>query len=100
MYVDEVDFRETLAYDQLIGLVFTEFVHRQMKQLEELETACVQTETDHGPWTKTREHREITDEDDRWMTCANKAISMIDRDIWRGILEAFKILKYPNPSSE
>ena len=37
MYVDEVDFRETLAYDQLIGLIFTEFVDRQMQQLEELE---------------------------------------------------------------
>ena len=44
IYVYEVDFRETLAYDQLIGLVFTEFVHRQMQQLEELETACVKTE--------------------------------------------------------
>ena len=44
MYVDEVDFQETLSYDQLIGLVFTEFVHRQMQQLEELETACVKTE--------------------------------------------------------
>ena len=94
MYVDEVDFRETLAYDQLIGLVFTEFVHRQMKQLEELETACVKTETDHGPWTKMKECCEITDEDDRWLTYADKAISMIDRDdIWRGLLEAFKILK-------
>ena len=37
MYVDEVDFRETLDYDQLIGLIFTEFVDRQMQQLEELE---------------------------------------------------------------
>ena len=101
MYVDEVDFRETISYDQLIGLVFTEFVHRQMQQFEELETACVKTEIGHGPWTKMRGHCEITDEDDRWMSYAGKAMSMIDRDdIWRGILEAFKILKYPNPSSE
>ena len=48
-----------------------------------------------------REHCEITDEDDRWLTYADKAISMVDRDdIWRGILEAFKILKYPIPSSD
>ena len=45
-----------------------------------------------------REHCEITDEDDRWLTYADKAISMVDRDdIWRGILEAFKILKYLIP---
>ena len=101
MYVDEVDFQETLSYDQLIGLVFTEFVHRQMQQLEELETACVKTEITYSPWTAMREHCEITDEDDRWLTYAVKAISIIDRDdIWRGILEAFKILKYPIPSSD
>ena len=101
IYVDEVDFRETLAYDQLIGLVFTEFVHRQMQQLEELETACVKTEIAHSPWTNMREICGITDEDDRCVTYADKAISMIDRDdIWRGVLEAFKVLKYPNPSSE
>ena len=79
IYVDEVDFRETLAYDLLIGLVFKEFVHRQMQQLEELE-ACVKTEIAHSPWTKMREICEITDEDDRWVTYADKAISMIDRD--------------------
>ena len=85
MYVDEVDFRETLAYDLLIGLVFKEFVHRQMQQLEEQETAYVKTETDHVPRTKMREHCEIVDEDDRWLTYADKAIQMIDRDdIWRG----------------
>ena len=101
MYVDEVDFQETLSYDQLIGLVFTEFVHRQMQQLEELETACVKTEVVYSSWTAMREHCEITDEDDRWLTYADKAISMVDRDdIWRGILEAFKILKYPIPSSD
>ena len=75
MYVDEVDFRETLAYDQLIGLVFTEFVHRQMQQLEELETACVKTGIAHSPVTKMREHCEITDEDDRWLTYADKSES-------------------------
>ena len=75
MYVDEVDFRETLAHDQLIGLVFTEFVHRQMQQLEELETACVKTGIAHSPVTKMREHCEITDEDDRWLTYADKSES-------------------------
>ena len=80
MYVDEVDFRETLAYDQLIGLGFTEFVHRQMLQLEERETACVKTEIAQSRWTKMREICEITDEDDQWVTYADKAISMIDRD--------------------
>ena len=71
------------GYDHLICFVFTEFVNRQRKQLEALETACVKTQTDHGPWTEMREHCEISDEDDRWLTYADKAISMIDRDdIW------------------
>ena len=55
-----------------------------------METACVKTETDHGPWTKMREqlHCEITDEDDRWLTYADKAMSMIDRDdIWMDEME-------------
>ena len=83
MYVDEVDFRETLSYDQLIGLVFTEFVHRQMQQLEELETACVKMEISHDAWTKIRGHCEIADEDDEWMSYARRAMLMIDRDdIW------------------
>ena len=51
-------------------------------------------------WTKMREICGITDEDDRCVTYADKAISMIDRDdIW-GVLEASKVLKYLNPSSE
>ena len=57
----------------------------RMQQLEELEIACLKTETDHGPWTKLTEHYEITDEDDRRLTYADKAISIIDRDdIWPG----------------
>lgn len=42
-----------------------------------------------------REHCEITDEDERWLIYADQAMSMIDReDIWRGIVEACKALKY------
>lgn len=37
MYVDEVDFEDTLSPDKLINRPFTEFVHRQIQQLEELE---------------------------------------------------------------
>ena len=54
------------TYDQLIGLVFTEFVHRQMQQLEELETASVKQEAaNHISWTMMRGHCKITDEDDQ-----------------------------------
>ena len=68
IYVDEVDFEETLILDRLINLIFKVFVHRQIPQLEELESSV------------------------RW------AISMIDRwDIWRGILETSKVLKYHEP---
>ena len=73
-----------------------------MQRLEELETAWVKQETaDHVSWIMMRGRCGITDEDDLWLIYADKVISMIDRDdIWRGILEAFKILKYPKPSSE
>lgn len=109
MYIDEVDFEETLTHDRLINLIFTEYVHRQIQQLEELESCvkmdtvtrepCEISETDGNQWTAMREHCEITDEGERWMIYANQAISMIDReDIWRGIVEACKILKYPEPS--
>ena len=39
IYVDEVDFEETLILDRLINLIFKVFVHRQIPQLEELESS-------------------------------------------------------------
>ena len=45
-----------------------------------------------------RGHCEITDEDDRWMTYADKEILMIDRDIRQENLEASTVLKCPKPS--
>ena len=33
VYVDEIDFEEPLTLDQLINLIFMEFVHRQILQL-------------------------------------------------------------------
>lgn len=38
MYVDEVDFEDILSPDKPSNLVFTDFVHRQMQQLVELES--------------------------------------------------------------
>ncbi len=40
-------------------------------------------------------------DDDLWLTNTDQAISMIDcDDVWRSIVEAYKILKYAKPSSE
>ncbi len=35
LYVDEIDF-EGITQDKLIDLIFTEFLHRQIHELEEL----------------------------------------------------------------
>ena len=51
--------------------------------------------TDGNQWTAMREYCEITDEGKRWLIYADQAISMIDtEDIWRGTVEACKVLKY------
>ena len=95
MYVDEID-QESLTLEWLINLIFTEFVHRQIQQLEKQGT-CEKTNSDL--WTNFRECCRASNEDERWLNYADKAISMIDRgDMWQGILEACKVLKYPKPS--
>ena len=39
MYVVEIDFRDSLTLDRMINLIFTEFFHKKIEQLEKLE-AC------------------------------------------------------------
>ena len=91
MYVDEVDFENT-GYEQLIELVFTEFVHEQMTIIEasgedgEIFSTCI-------------EYLATSDEARRWSKYAEKAISLLNLEIvWRTILEACKVLQLPRPS--
>lgn len=96
IYVDEVDFEE-ITPTEVIEAIFTEFVHRQMKELRELQNC--QRETD--VWKTCRDCREVLVDEELWWNLADKAIDMIDREyIWQAIVEAFKILKYPEPSAE
>ena len=55
---------------------------------------------DGNPWTGFRKCFEILDDEERWITYAERVLSMLDHDvIWQGIVEACKILKYPEPST-
>lgn len=82
MYVDEVDFEETLTPQRLIDLVFTEFVYRQIQQLNKLKSCAKTDEIDGNQWTTVREHYEISDEGERWLTYADQAVSMVNREIF------------------
>jgi hypothetical protein len=94
LYVDEIDFEEITSV-KLIDLVFTEFVHRQICELEELRRCSNEADP-----LSTNDCETIND-GDLWLMHTDEAISMIDcEDVWHGIIEACKILKYPEPSSE
>ena len=97
------------SLDRLIDLIFTEFVHRQIQQLGELESCvkadtvttehCETSETDGNQWTAMREYCEISDEDDWWLIYADQAILIIDReDNMERDREACKVLKYNKPT--
>jgi hypothetical protein len=96
IYVDEVAFEE-LTQSQLVDLVFTEFNHREIKELEKLQQCACKTD----PWLAYRNCCEMLSDDDLWLTFADQAMNMVDCEhIWHGIVEACKVLKYPDPSSE
>ena len=87
MYVDEVDF-DSLTIEKLIELVFTEMVFRKIEQLEQ-EKIVKHDQIDGNPWKGFRKCFEIPDDEKRWMTYAEKALSMLDHDVmWQGIVEA------------
>ncbi len=96
LYVDEIDF-EGITQDKLIDLILTEFLHRQIHELEEL----MHCSSELDPWSVRQDCCEMMTDDDLWLTNTDQAISMIDcDDVWHSIVEAYKILKYPKPSSE
>ena len=97
MYVDEID-NEVMTVEKLIELVFTEMVYRKMHQLEEA-TLCKQDETDGNQWTRLRKCIEVLDDEERWIRYAERALELLNHDVmWQGIVEACKILEYPELS--
>ena len=94
MYVDEVNF-ENMSYEHMIELVFTEFVHEQMKELE----ASGKDTTDGTLFDIYKEYLATSEEAYRWSKYAEKAISLLDLElVWCTIVETCKVLQYPKPS--
>ena len=98
MYVDEIDF-DALTVEKLIDLVFTEMVYRKIQQLEE-ETLAKGDQSDGNQWTRFRECFKMLDNEERWISYAERALELLNHDVmWRGVVEACKILKYAEPSA-
>ena len=99
MYVDEIDF-DTLTIEKLIDLVFTEMVYCKIQQLDE-ETLAKRDQTDGNQWTRFRECFKMVDNEEQWISYAERALELFNHDVMgRGVVEACKILKYPEPSTE
>ena len=98
MYVDEIDF-EAVIIEKIVDLVFTEMIHDKMQQLEKEELAK-QDQTDGNQWSRFKKCSEVLDHGGRWITYAEQALSLLNYEaMWQGIVEACKILKYPEPSA-
>ena len=95
MYVvNGMDF-EALTVEKLIDLVFT---YRKIQQSEEASQAK-QDQVDGSLWTRFRKRIEVLDDDERWINYAERALSLLNHDLmWEGIVEACKVLKYPEAS--
>ena len=93
MYVDKIDF-ETVTIEKIVDLVFTEMIHDIMQRLKKEELAK-QDQTNGS-----QKCSEVLDHEDRWITYAEHALSLFNHEVmWQGIVEACKILKYPEPSA-
>ena len=98
MYVDEIDF-EAVTIEKIVDLVFTEMIHDKMQQLGKEELAK-QDQTDGNQWARFKKCSEVLDHEGGWITYAEQALSLLNHEVmWQGIVEACKILKYPEPSA-
>ena len=70
-----------------------------MQQLEKEELAK-QDQTDGNHRSRFKKCSEVLDHEERWITYAEQALSLLNHEVmWQGIVEACKILKYPEPSA-
>ena len=98
MYVDEIDF-EAVTIEKIVDLVFTKMIHDKVQQLEKEELAK-QDQTDGNQWSRFKKCSEVRDHEGRWITYAEQPLSLLNHEfMWLGIVEACKILKYPQPSA-
>ena len=97
IYADEVDLEEVLTQSELIDLIFVEFIRQKITELKALEQCASQVDV----WSTYRHNDEVLVEEDLWLQFADQVVDMVDREyIWNGIVEAFKIVKFPEPSTE
>ena len=86
MYVDEIDF-DALTVEKLIDLVFTEIVYRKIQQLEE-KTLAKRDQTDGNQWTRFRECFKMLDNEERWISYAERALELLNHDVmWRAVVD-------------
>ena len=77
----------------------TELVCRKIQQLEE-ETLAKRDQTDDNKWTRFRKSINLLDDEERWISYAKRTLELLNHDVmWQAIVEACKILKYPDPSA-
>ena len=73
-------------------------VYCKIQQLEEVAQAK-QDQGDGSLWTRFRKCIEALDDEECWIYYAERALDLLDHDVmWKGVVEACKILEYPEPS--
>ena len=67
--------------------------------MEEKAAQAKQDEVHGSLWTRFRKRIEALDDEERWIYYAERALELLDHGVmWKGVVEACKILKYPEPS--
>jgi hypothetical protein len=96
MYVGEIDY-ELFTPEKLIDFVFTEIVYRQIQKQEE--TRINHDDIDGNQRSRFGQQVEVLDGEERWVNYAERALAMLNHEVvQKAIVEACKILKYPEPS--
>ena len=73
-------------------------IHDKMQQLEKEELGK-KDQTDGNQWSRFKKCSEVLDHEGHWITYAEQALSLLNHEVmWQRIVEACKILKYPEPS--
>ena len=88
-----------ITIEKIVDLVFMEMIRDKMQLLEKEELAK-QDQTDGNHRSRFKKCSEVLDHEERWITYAEQALSLLNHEVmWQGIVEACKILKYPESSA-
>ena len=90
MYSVEVDFG-SLTIKKLIEFVFTEMIHEKIQELVWQRRAKRCQSQLSNRWRKFQQRIEDMDEEERWMTYAERAVSHLNHEhVWKAIVEGCK----------